>query len=289
MSVSVPKIYSVSLSIAVDSTLNNNSWDTISNISSQGLAGRYWSVGDTKTIVLNGTIYFAPEYDSNMISYNNLSVDVFIVGINHNSSREGNNLIHFQMGKINNALKCFQSEWYGAQQTGGFCHKVIDSGWADSWLRNKYLAFASAYGEQNLSATNSYASLLPSDLRAVITSVLKYTNCTGPTAKSWTDIKSTSDKFFVMSEYELFGVIRDANEHEQDYQKQYSYYSAGNSKSARGVNYRGKLEPTTSGRAYWLRSPSTTQRRWVHYEWDSGGLGIAEANTSYAVCPCFCV
>ena len=289
MSVTVLKIYSVSLSIAVSSTLNNNSWSTISNVSRQGLVSRYWSVGDTKTIVLNGTIYFAPKYDSNMISYNNLSVDVFIVGINHNSSREGDNLIHFQMGKINGALKCFQSEWYGAQQTGGFCHEVMDSGWADSWLRNKYLAFASAYGEQNLSATNSYASLLPSDLRAVITSVLKYTNCTGPVANAWNDIKSTSDKFFVMSEYELYGVRYSANVHEQDYQKQYSYYSAGNSKSARGVNYRGKLEPTTSGRAHWLRSPSTSQRRWVYRDWDSDNSGVADARTSYAVCPCFCV
>ena len=290
--VTVPKIYKVSLNVAVSSTLNNNSWNTISNISSQGLASRYWSVGDTKRIVLNGTIYFAPEYDSNEISYNNLSVDVFIVGINHNSSREGNNLIHFQMGKINGALKCFQSEWYGNTETGGFCHSRYAStsgGWANSLLRNKYLTSASNGGAQNLSVTNTYASLLPSVLKSVMLQVLKYTDCVGPGSNNSSNIDSTYDKFFVMSEYELFGKRINANQYEQNYQKQYAYYSAGNSKNARGVNYQGKLESTISGRRYWLRSPSTTQNRWVQYEYDNDSSGITQGNYCRAVCPCFCV
>lgn len=260
------------------------------------MASRYWSVGDTKTIILNGKIYFAPKHNSNVIDYNNLSVDVFIVGINHNSSREGNNLIHFQMGKINNALKCFQSEWYRVNftNTGGFCHGNYagwSGGWSRSLLRNKYLAFAVDGGDQNLSATNTYASLLPSSLRSVMAYVLKYTNCTGPGSNNNnnSDIDSTYDKFFVMSEYELYGERFNANKYEQNYQKQYSYYSAGNSKDARGVNYLGELEPTTSGRGHWLRSPSTTQNRWVYRSYEVNYSGILESDTCLAVCPCFCV
>lgn len=36
------------MSVAVSSTLNDNSWETISMISQQGKATQYWSVGDTK-------------------------------------------------------------------------------------------------------------------------------------------------------------------------------------------------------------------------------------------------
>lgn len=283
----------MSLSIAVDSILNNNSWDTISNISRQGLASHYWNVGDTKTITLNGTIYFY-EGTANQISYSNLSVQVFIVGINHNSSREGNNLIHFQMGKINGALKCFQSQWYrdNLTNTGGFCHSRYAStsgGWANSLLRNEYLASASDGSFQNLFVANTYASLLPSDLKSVMLQVLKYTDCVGPGSNDSSSIDSTYDKFFVMSEYELFGIRRDANQYEQNYQKQYAYYSAGNSADARGVNYLGRLESTGSGRNYWLRSPSTTQYRWCDYSSGTNSSGIMKGDHCLAVCPCFCV
>ena len=42
--------------VHIDPVLNNNSWETISKISQAGLAAQYWNVGDTKDIVINGTV-----------------------------------------------------------------------------------------------------------------------------------------------------------------------------------------------------------------------------------------
>ena len=49
-----------------DAILNNNSWTLISIIASTGLAENYWSIGDTKEIVLNGT--------AGVTTYDNVSV-----------------------------------------------------------------------------------------------------------------------------------------------------------------------------------------------------------------------
>ena len=82
--------YSITLSF-VDDVLNNNDWDTISEVSSAGTGANYWSVGDRKQVTLNGTM--------SRLSLSNYSTYAFILGFNHNSSREGNNRIHFQIGK----------------------------------------------------------------------------------------------------------------------------------------------------------------------------------------------
>ena len=41
--------------LVIDSTLANNTWDTIHKVVQSGKAAEYWSVGDTKTISINGT------------------------------------------------------------------------------------------------------------------------------------------------------------------------------------------------------------------------------------------
>ena len=40
----------------IDSVLENNSWEAISDVSQSGTGLNYWSVGDIKNITLNGTI-----------------------------------------------------------------------------------------------------------------------------------------------------------------------------------------------------------------------------------------
>ncbi len=260
------------------------------------MASRYWSVGDTKKVTLNGTISFYPEYDSNKISYNNLTVEAFIVGINHNASREGNNLIHFQLGKVGNYVRCFQAEYYGVRQTGGFCHADYagrSKGWSQSLIRNKYLATSDVGNPQVLGGTNTFTSLWPISLINNIRSVTKYTNNNKPASNLSSDITSTTDKLFIMSEYELFGYCYNANKYEQNYQKYYAYYSSGNSRDGNGITYLGELESVNSARYFWTRSPATTQNRFCAW---GGSLGdyenlssIYEGNTSLAVQPCFCV
>lgn len=72
--------------------LNDNSWATIREVSSAGLGANYWAVGDMKEIKINGKV--------GNTTFSNLAVNVFILGFNHNSAREGGNKIHFQIGKL---------------------------------------------------------------------------------------------------------------------------------------------------------------------------------------------
>lgn len=65
----------------VSDVLNENSWAVIKAVSDSGQGDNYWDVGDTKTITINGKI--------GNTTFNNLSINAFIIGFNHNSSREG--------------------------------------------------------------------------------------------------------------------------------------------------------------------------------------------------------
>ena len=92
--------------------LNDNSWETISKVAAAGKAQNYWAVGDTKEVIINGTV--------GVTTFNNLSVWAFIIGFNHNSSIEGNNSIHFQIGKnaqTNGKNICFTDAKYNTAVT----------------------------------------------------------------------------------------------------------------------------------------------------------------------------
>lgn len=59
------------------STLEDNDWAMISQVSNSGKGSSYWAVGDTKTITINGEV--------GNFTFSNLSIAVFIIGFNHNS------------------------------------------------------------------------------------------------------------------------------------------------------------------------------------------------------------
>ena len=61
------------------------SWDAISRDLQSGNIENY-TIGSYKPIILNGT--------AGPISFNNTQAYAVIIGINHNSSREGNNRLH---------------------------------------------------------------------------------------------------------------------------------------------------------------------------------------------------
>ena len=63
-------------------TLDEYTWEEISYISSNGLAGEYgFQVGDAKAITLNGTV--------GDLTLDNYQTYAFIIGINHNAELEG--------------------------------------------------------------------------------------------------------------------------------------------------------------------------------------------------------
>lgn len=225
---------------AISSTLNSNSWATIKAVSDAGKGDSYWDVGDTKTITINGTVQG--------FTFSNLSIAVFILGFNHNSSWDGNNRIHFQIGKISNKLVGLCDSNYGSYVSSGFCmntSRTNSGGWSNSHMRKTVLGNS---GTPSSPPANSLLAALPADLRAVMKSVYKYTDNTGGGSDTASYVTATTDYLFLLAEFEYHGKRTYANSAEQNYQKQYDYYKAGNSK----VHYRH--DNTGSAVDAWTRS-----------------------------------
>ena len=207
---------------AISTTLNSNSWATIKAVSDAGKGDNYWDVGDTKTITINGTVQG--------FTFSNLSIAVFILGFNHNSSREGTNRIHFQIGKISNKLVGLCDNQYGSYVSSGFCmntSRTNSGGWNNSYMRKTLLGNS---GTPSSPPANTLLAALPADLRAVMKSVSKYSDNTGGGSDNAGYVTATTDWLFLLAEFEYHGKRSYANSAEQNYQKQYDYYKAGNSK-----------------------------------------------------------
>ena len=95
---------------------------------------------------------------------------------------------------------------------------------------------------------NSLMAALPSDLLAVMKTVTKYTDNTGGGSNSSGNVTATADYLFLLAEFEVFGTRYLANQYEQNSQKQYDYYKAGNSR----VAYNHSAVSTAVW--WWLRS-----------------------------------
>lgn len=259
-------------------SLNEYTWDEISYISSNGLAGEYgFQVGDTKEIILNGTV--------GSLTLDNYQTYAYIIGINHNAELEGNNLIHFQLAKtaISGGTDiCFTDGSYNSSGSSAAFRmntsNTNSGGWKDSYMRNNIC------GTSKTSTSGRIMGAIPADLRNAFKSVTKYTDNTangGGSVSSY--VTATTDFFFLLSEYEVFGNITYGNTYEANYQQQYAYYSAGNSK----VKYRHNS--TGSAASWWLRSP---------YVGNSGSFVVVGASGTFAdyyayyslgFAPCFCV
>ena len=222
--------------------LNDNSWETIREVSSAGLGANYWAVGDTKSIVLNGAVVG--------YTFSNLTVNAFILGFNHNSAKEGANKIHFQIGKIGStAVALCDSQYNNYGSSAGFrmnTSNINSGGWNDSYMRKTVL------GNTNTPTNplaNSLMAALPSDLRAVMQPVTKYTDNTGNSSNSSGNVTATTDYLFLLAEFEVFGTRSGANQYEQNSQAQYDYYKAGNSRVANNHS------AVSTAVWWWLRSP----------------------------------
>ncbi len=115
-----------------NTTLNANTWAMIREVSAAGTGANYWSLGATKTITINGA--------AGNTTFSNLSIDVFILGFYHNTSREGANRIHFQIGKISGTSVALVDSQYGnsVSSTGYFSMNSTNTnagGWNPSQMR----------------------------------------------------------------------------------------------------------------------------------------------------------
>ena len=213
-----------SVSVTLPTTsLNDNTWATIKEVSDAGQGENYWSVGDTKRITINGKV--------GNFTFSNLAIDAFIIGFNHNSSREGTNRIHFQIGKIGGKDVCLCDSQYGSGQSGnGYFNMNPNNsnsgGWNGSYMRKTLLGNS---GTPSSPPANSMLAALPSDLRAVMKSVTKYSDNTGGSPDNASYVTSTTDYLFLLAEFEYHGARSYANSAEKNFQLQYSYYKAGKS------------------------------------------------------------
>ncbi len=278
---------------AVKPTVSNSSWDDIKAISDAGTAASYFAPGDTKSITLNGTV--------GTLALNNLQVDAFILGINHNASREGSNRIHWAIGKIGGTLialcdsgynsnytdgnKRFNMNHWGNYNRGGWkgCDLRYDilgstnrapSGYGSAAQAGRVGYDPSSYDIVNSPVANTLMAAMPQAVRKVMKTVTKYTdnvgNASGDTAGN---VTASVDYFFLLAEHEVYGGNRTyANSYEKNYQVQYDYFKAGNSKQV------FKHDARTT--AVWgpLRSPNCYDSNSFSALGSGGSVGYCYAN-----------
>ena len=263
---------------SVSPILDEIDWTTIREVSDAGQGANYWSIGDRKAVTLNGTV--------GKISLSNVMTYAFIIGFNHNASVEGANRIHFQLAKTaltggTDVCLCDSSYDSTVSTTGYFSmnsSRTNSGGWASSQMRTNIC------GTSLSSYSGTMIAIIPAALRAVLKSVTKYTDNTangGGSTASY--ITATTDYFFLLSEYEVFGSISRANLNEKNKQAQYSYYSAGNSK----VKYNHSA--TSTAVFWWLRSPNADNPQYFVGLFQNGMGGNFTATISYGFAPGFCV
>lgn len=122
---------------------------------------------------------------------------------------------------------------------------------------------------------------LPSDLRAVMQPMTIYTDNTGGGSDNASYVTKTTDYLPLLAEYEIFGTRSYANSAEKNYQAQYAYYSAGNSK----VKYRHSATSSTAW--WWGRSPICAASNSFCFVNATGYANYNGAGVSYGVAPAF--
>ena len=249
--------------IKISKVLDESSWSGIKLVSWLGIGESLWAVGDYKQITMNGKV-------SDGLTLTNYTAWVFIIGFNHNAEREGNG-IAFQGFKAtkNGTPVCLVDSGYMSSKTSGTWFNMNNEntnagGWEASLMRKNVMPLIKA--------------AFPSDLRAVIKpSTIFTTQGNGDGACT-----ETEDEVFLLAEYEVFGTRTWASTQEQNYLKQYAYYSAGNSK----VMYQHNA---TSTAAYlYERSPHAGNSDYFCIVNASGGaINASFASYSNGVSPCF--
>ena len=271
----------------VSSVLNENDWSVIKSVADASQGANYWAVGDRKAVTVNGTV------GTQAI---NGTYYVYILGFDHNSSREGTGIT---FGTFKTALSggtdiCLVDSHYNDYSTGGqkwfnmnHSSNTNSGGWKGCDLR--YDVLGSTNSNNNDAGTTTATSpvsgtlmaALPSDLRAVMKPMNIYTDNTGGGSNTASYVTKSVDYLPLLAEYEIFGTRSYANSAEQNYQAQYQYYKNGNSK----VKYRHSS--TSSTACWWERSPTYYYSTGFCIVTTNGSANGYTARNSYGLAPAF--
>lgn len=288
--------------------LNDQTWAEIRQVSDAGKGSEYWNVGDRKGVLVKGTVGTLAV---------NTTLYVYILGFNHNSAKEGAG-IHFGTFKsalTNGADVCLTDSYYGSYQSyNGTKYFQMNhwgtssnyntnyGGWKACDMRYDILGSTnkapSVYGAQKTTSVvgydaptntatspvaNTLMAALPSDLRAVMKPITKYTDSVGNSSNVAGNVTASVDYLPLLAEFEIFGTRSYANQYEQNSQVQYDYYKSGNSK----VKYRHSSTGSTA--FWWERSPCYS---YTHTFCSVDADGYATnyiASISYGLAPAFMV
>ena len=293
----------ISVECSFITDLESATWAQISRISQAGTASSYWSVGDTKKIRLNGTV--------GTLTLSNYDTYVYIIGFDHNSSLEGSGISFggFKTAAANgtnvalcdasynsyktDGTKIFNMNHWGNYNYGGWkgCDARYDilgsvdtapSGYGSSPQTNRTGNDAGATTATSPVA-NTLMAALPSDLRAVMKPVTKYTDNKGNYSDVAENVTSSVDYLPLLSEYEVQGARSYANQYEKNSQAQYAYYANGNSKI--------KYNHSSSGSAvyWWCRSASYSGSYYFCLVGTDGGASYGAARYSIGLAPAFLI
>lgn len=288
--------------------LNDQTWAEIRQVSDAGKGSEYWNVGDRKGVLVKGTVGTLAV---------NTTLYVYILGFNHNSAKEGAG-IHFGTFKsalTNGADVCLIDSYYGSYQSyNGTKYFQMNhwgtssnyntnyGGWKACDMRYDILGSTnkapSGYGAQKTTSVvgydaptntatspvaNTLMAALPSDLRAVMKPITKYTDSVGNSSNVAGNVTASVDYLPLLAEFEIFGTRSYANQYEQNSQVQYDYYKSGNSK----VKYRHSSTGSTA--IWWERSPFCSSSYAFCLVSTTGGATSGSASFSRGLAPAFMV
>ena len=290
--------------------LDNYTWDDISTISQLGLADKYFNIGDSKTIILNGRI-------GNNFTANNMELKVFILDINvPEGNTKDNNIIFGGFRNKNDIDIALQSSDYGitnystggritfnmnhtGQTTSSSRHGYYGSnygGWKGTDFRydilgtvetppSEYNTYKETYS-RGYDATynaitnpvpNTLMAALPSDFRNKLRLWKRYVDCTGGSTIENNGLTYCIDAGISLFNYvELFGTSihwgedSRTNKAEKSYNKRFSYYKDW---PESGVN----SNMATSNNKIYRFAYSNTNRNNPIYYWTSTPYGLGNA------------
>lgn len=283
----------------VGTALDDCNWDDISRIAEAGLASSYFEVGDRKGVTVSGMVgtQFVSDY-----------YYVYIIGFDHNRAI---NTIDFGTFKSasNGRDMCLVDSEYDYDNTSGTKYfnmnhwgRYSDGGWKGCDMRYDVLGStdvepsdygaAVSSGRTGYDATTTCATspvddtlmaALPPELREVMKPMTIYSDNVSGGDYMASDVTASVDYLPLLAEYEIFGSRDLANEAEQNYQAQYAYFAAGNSR----VKYPSDYHDT--GSVWWGRSASSggIDEGGFCSVYDDGSAWADWADRSFGLAPIF--
>ena len=244
-----------------------------------------WTVGDSKTITLNGTV--------GTLALNNYQCKVYILGFDHNAEKEGQGISFGMLESIDGKQLCLVDQYYNTETSDVMAFSMNTTGttaggWKAAKMRKTILGSTDV---ENGDATpdtianpaaNTLMAALPEDLRAVLKPITKYTDNVGNSSDA-SSVTPTIDYLPLVAEFEVSGASQYANPNEKTYQAQYEYYKSGNS----AKKYR--QSNVNFGAFWWLRSPRSSNTYVFCSVIANGTVDYFRASNSLGVAPAFLV